>query len=200
MVRDDKESRVAGIGDFGQQIAKTLDIGVVERRVDFVQDTDRCGIGQEHAEQQGNCGQRLFATGQERHDLQLLARWAGHDFQAGFKRVVGLGQGQIGPPAAEQFYEQFLEMVVDRFEGRHQSFPAFAVELANALAQAGYRGDQVIAFALHRIDLGFQFLRLDFGAQVDRAHIVPLANLPHHLCLDGFRIRQFFVFGDIGFP
>ena len=80
-----------------QQIAEALDIGVVERRVDFVEHADRRRIGQEHREDQRHRRQRLLAARQQRQGLRLLARRAGEDFEPGFQRIVGLDEVAVPP-------------------------------------------------------------------------------------------------------
>ena len=47
-----KPLEIETVLDVGIQIAEALDIGIVERRVDFVEHADRRWIGQEHREDQ----------------------------------------------------------------------------------------------------------------------------------------------------
>ena len=60
-----------------EQVAEAVDVGVVERRVDFVEHADRRGIGEEQREDQRDRGQRLLAARQQRERLQPLARRLG---------------------------------------------------------------------------------------------------------------------------
>ena len=51
-------------GDIVEQVAEAFDIGVVEGRVDFVEDAERRRAGAEHREQKRQRRERLFAARQ----------------------------------------------------------------------------------------------------------------------------------------
>ena len=85
---DGDEARVGLLAHLFEEIAEAFDIVVVERGVHFVQHADGRRIGEEHREDERHGGQRLFATGQKRHGLRLLAGRAGDDFKAGFQRII----------------------------------------------------------------------------------------------------------------
>ena len=57
---DDQEAGSGGVGALAEQGAEPVDIGVVERRVDLVEDADRCGIGEKNREDQRERRQRLL--------------------------------------------------------------------------------------------------------------------------------------------
>ena len=141
------------------QGAEAVDIGVVQRRVDLVQHADRRRVGQEDGEEQGQRGQRLLAAREQREHLQPLARRARHDLEPGLQRIVVLGQGQMGTPAAEQPGEQLLEMLVDHLEGGQQPLAPLAVEAGDALAQPGDGADQIAALVLQAGELGLDLRR-----------------------------------------
>ena len=56
IVGDDDEALLGGGGHFVHQIAETLDIVTVERRIDFVEHADRRRISQEHGKDQRHAG------------------------------------------------------------------------------------------------------------------------------------------------
>src|SRR3546814_7703611 len=93
----------------------------------------------------GERRQRLLAARQQRHDLQALARRARHDLQAGGQRILGFGELQVRPAAAEEAHEELLEVGVHRLEGRQEAFSSLAVQAGDALAQAGDGVHQVAA-------------------------------------------------------
>src|SRR3546814_6676863 len=78
-------------------------------------------MGEEHAEQQGERRQRLLAARQQRHDLQALARRARHDLQAGGQRILGFGELQVRPAAAEEAHEELLEVRSEEHTSELQS-------------------------------------------------------------------------------
>ena len=89
------DDQVAGVGFARhrvEQVAEAFDIGIVERRIDFVEHTDRRRVGQEQSEDQRDCGQRLFAARQQGQRLQLLARRLGENLEACFQRIVAVDQ------------------------------------------------------------------------------------------------------------
>src|SRR3984893_3615576 len=98
---DSEKARLGLAAHIVEKIAKTFDIGVVERRIHFVENANRRRIGKKDREDQRQRGQRLFATGQKSHDLRLFPWWPGEDFEPGFKRIVGFDQLKLGRAAAE---------------------------------------------------------------------------------------------------
>ena len=61
-MRHHQEAR-AGLADhIFQQGTETIDIGVIERRVHFVEHADRCRVAHEHREDERECRQRLLAA------------------------------------------------------------------------------------------------------------------------------------------
>ena len=174
----DQEAGAALLGDVLDQGAEPVDIVVVERRIDLVENADRRRIGQEYREQQGDRRERLLAAGEQRQALEPLARRARHDFQAGIERVVRFGQRQMGAAAAVEAGEQGLEMPVDGVEGVEEPRPAFAVQGGDRPAEPLDRADQVVALGLVFLDPFAEFLRFLLGAVVDRAHAVALAQQP----------------------
>ncbi len=67
-------------------------------------------------------------------------------------------------------------MAVDLAEHLGQALAALAVEVAEAAAQLGDGGAELVPLAHDGRDLRFQRLRLDLGAEVHRAHLVALAG------------------------
>ena len=67
---DDDELGLARVR--AQQLEEPVDVEVVERRLDLVEDVERARTGEEHREQERERGHRLLATGQQRQPLHLL--------------------------------------------------------------------------------------------------------------------------------
>ena len=129
------ESGCGRVGDFADEVAEPVDIGVVEWCVDLVQYADRRGIGQESREQESERGQRLLAARGPR--TAASCRRARHDFEPGGERVVIVDQAQLRLAAAEQLCEQLGEMAVELLEGRSQPLAHFAVERADLTEAIG---------------------------------------------------------------
>jgi len=77
--------------------------------------------------------------------------------------------------AVEQMGEQLAEGGVDRVERRQQPGAALAVQLRDAMAQAGDGGLQIVLFGGELGALGLDLGRVLLGAQVDRAQRLALA-------------------------
>jgi hypothetical protein len=98
---DGNKARLGFAAHIFEKIAEAFDIGVVERRVHFVENANRRRIGKKDREDQRHRGKRLFAAGQQGHDLRLFAWRMDEDFETGFKRIVGFDQLKLGRAAAE---------------------------------------------------------------------------------------------------
>ena len=85
LVRDDDELRA--VGEAAQEREEAVDVEVVERGLDLVEDVERARPGEEDGEQERERGQRLLAAGQQRQALGRLAGGRDLDLDAG-----------VGPP------------------------------------------------------------------------------------------------------
>src|SRR5215207_1777872 len=97
LVRDDDELRA--VGEAAQQRQEAVDVEVVERRLDLVEDVERARPGEEDREQEGERGHRLLAARQQRQPLRRLAR--GRDLDLDAHAVLGrgfLGLGRLLDP------------------------------------------------------------------------------------------------------
>ena len=125
---DRDEARVGLLAHRVEQIAKALDIGVVERGVHLIEHADRRRIGQEHREDERHRGQRLFAAGQQRHGHGLLAGRARKNVEPRLQGIIAFDELQFRRAAVEQQREQLLEMGVHLVEGGEQPFAPFLVQ------------------------------------------------------------------------
>ena len=146
---------------------EAADVGLVQRRVHFVQQTERRGIQLEDREHQRHRGHRLLAAGQQRDVGHALAGRTGHDRDAGVEQILA-GEFEIGVTAAEQARIEFLHAGVDAVEGVLEAAAGFAVDLADRFFQRFQRGAEV---QILRVEI-FLALRgfgvfLD-GGQIDR--------------------------------
>lgn len=62
VVGDDQETRVCPAGHFVEKVTEAGDVRVIKWGIDFVEHTDRRGVGQEDREDQRQRRQRLFTT------------------------------------------------------------------------------------------------------------------------------------------
>jgi hypothetical protein len=111
VVRDEEE--LGMVGHALDHAAEALGIGVVQGRVDLVEQAERRRVQAEHREHQRRRGQSLLAAGQQVDGRVLLARRLGHHLHAGVEDFVA-GHHEPGLAAAEQDREQFREMLLTR--------------------------------------------------------------------------------------
>src|SRR5260370_31208303 len=72
IVGDDDELRLAAhVADEAREAA---DVRLVERRVDFVEDTERAGLIAENSDEQRERGHGLLAPGEQKNGLETLSR------------------------------------------------------------------------------------------------------------------------------
>ena len=83
---DDDE--LGAVDEAVQHFDEAVDVGFVERGVEFVEHAERAGFDHIDREQQGDGGHRAFAAGKQGDGLEFFAGRFGGDFDAGFERVA----------------------------------------------------------------------------------------------------------------
>ena len=173
VVGDDDELRL--VGEAPERVGEAPDVGLVERRVDLVEDAERDRPDLEHGEQQGDRRQGPLAARQHRERLGLLARWPGDDLDAGRAQVGRVGQRQLGEAAAEELLEAVREGALERGERRPEPIRDHRVELGDQVAGADDGGPQVGCLRLERLESRPERRVLIDGVRVDRAELVEAA-------------------------
>ena len=192
MVGDDQKPRVRTPDHFIQQIAEPRDIGIIQRRIDLIEHTDRRRIGQKYRKDQRQGGQRLLAPGQQRQGAEFLARRLAHDFKPGLKRIITFHHHQIGLTAAKKVLEQKAKVAVDLFKGGQQPLAAFAVKAGNTVAQGFDRLFQIILFLGQFLMLLLYLFGIFFGPKVHSAQCIALPSQPDHISFYCRRRGHFF--------
>ncbi|MPM66172.1 hypothetical protein SDC9_113079 [bioreactor metagenome] len=145
VVTDEEELR--SLRHAGHQLGIAFGIGVVQRRIHLVQQTERRGVELENRKHQGDGGQCLFAARQQVNRLVLLARWLCNHLHARVQNLVA-GHHQLGLTAAEQLGEHAAEMAVHGLEGARQQGARFGVDLADRVLQRVHRHRQVFGLRI----------------------------------------------------
>ena len=83
-----------------------MEVDVVERGLDLVEQIEGRRAGAEHREQERQRGERTLAAGQQRQSTHVLARGARFDLDPGVEHVVGLREDDPARAAGEQRREQ----------------------------------------------------------------------------------------------
>ena len=100
MVRDEDELRV--VLHAAQHLHEPPDVGIVERRIDLVQQAERARPVLEDAEHQRHRRQRLLAAREQLHVLQPLARRLRDDVDAALERGRSRRADEPRTAAAEE--------------------------------------------------------------------------------------------------
>ena len=124
------EEELGALAHLGDELGIALGVGVVQRRVDFVEQAERRRVQLEDREHQRDRGQRLLAARQQVDGAVLLARRLRHHLHAGVEDLVA-GHHQPRGAAAEQRREHAAEMFVDLVEGLRQQLARFEVDLVD---------------------------------------------------------------------
>src|SRR6185312_15248219 len=103
-----------------QHAHEAADVLVVQRTIDFVQETERARLGEEDAEQERQCDQRALARGQEMNALRALAAGRRMNLDVAVEGGVRVLEAELALAAAEQGHEDVVEVLADLRERREE--------------------------------------------------------------------------------
>ena len=109
-----------------QIIGKTRNIDFVERRLDFIQQTERRRIDLHNREINGNGNECFFSAGKQFQIRDNLSGRLHGNIDAGIEDILRVAQGKRGCPAAKQFFENFCKVPVDFLEPLQKNIPHFS--------------------------------------------------------------------------
>src|SRR6185295_14934077 len=112
--------------------------GVVERRVDLVEQAERRRVELEQRAHQRDRGERLLAARKEMDARVSLARRVRHHLYPGIEDLFA-GHEELRLAAAEEHGEQRAEMAVHAVEGLAQQLAGLAVDAPDGVLQRLHR-------------------------------------------------------------
>src|SRR5690554_1060751 len=127
IVRNEKKLRL--LAHAADQVCISFRVGVIQWRVDLVEQAKWRGVQLEQRKHQRRGGQRLFAPGQQVDSAVALAGRLSHDLHTRIQDLVA-GDNKLGLPAAKKLGEQLAKMMVDRIEGSLQQLARLAIDVA----------------------------------------------------------------------
>ena len=168
-MRDNDELRICR--EVLQIRSKSIYVCIVERRFDFVENTEGHRLGFQDSEQNRNRSQSTFAARQQGNLRQLLTRRTSHDFYACRKGifhpfVVDL---KFRFTAAKQFFKGRLEVFVEIIEPCVEDTEHFIADLFQYRLQVVNRLLQVVTLPYHFITTGAFFVVFFHSVGVHRA-------------------------------
>ncbi|MPN64428.1 hypothetical protein SDC9_212200 [bioreactor metagenome] len=96
-------------GEFLDEIGIAVDIGIVQRGLDFIEEAERGRLHAQNREGQRNGRQDLLPAGEQIDVLEFLARGLHVDVDAA-RQDIAFGQNQLGCAAVEELMERILEI------------------------------------------------------------------------------------------
>ena len=158
-----------------EQPEQPAQVHVVERGLHLVHHIERRRPRPEDRHQHRDRGQRLLAAGQQRQPLDLLARRASLDLDAGGQHVVGIGQQQPALATGEQRRKHFAELAFHVGVGLGEHLQDARVDVVDDV-------EQILAGRLDVLELGGQEVvallqrgELLQRKRIDAAQLVELA-------------------------
>src|SRR5215211_7156593 len=109
VVRDDDELCVRL--EFVEHPYEPPDVRVIERRVDFIQQTKRARLRQKYPEQKRQSYESPLATGQQVNSLCALSPWRRVNLDVTLERALRILQSEVAFATAEQCHEDLAEVL-----------------------------------------------------------------------------------------
>ena len=101
-----------------QGIHKTSDVTIIQRRIQFVKQTEGRGFNQEDGKEQRHRRHGAFATREQANRLRLLSGRTGNDVNTAFQRIFRIFQeDQPRFAAMEETGKHLFKVRVGPFEG-----------------------------------------------------------------------------------
>src|SRR5437588_9125700 len=169
MVRDEDELRVGRHRN--NFVGETPDVRFVERCIDLVEQTERRRPIMKYSQDQCEGGHRLFTAREKEHILQTLARWLRDYVYTGFKFVVRVNQTHLATAAAEEFLEQFAEVLIDLLKRVAEPFARTTLDLAQRFLSCRDAFGDVVALRSQKREALVCFGKLFEGHHVYRAKV-----------------------------
>ena len=170
VVGDDDELGV--LEEAFKDVEEAVDVGFVQRGVQFVQQAKGAGLDLVNGEEQGDGGHGLFAAGEQADVLQAFAGRAGDDVDAAFEDVGLVGEVEVGVAAGKDFLEKQAEVVADALEGLEEHFAGLGVDAVEDFVELGFGLDEVVVLAGEELEALFGFSAFFDGDEVDGADAV----------------------------
>ncbi len=169
VVGHDQKSRLCFLGHILQQSTKPLDIGVIQRRIDLIENAERCGLAAEGSKNKRQRRQCLLTTREKRQGRELLAGRLGKDLQSGLEWVIAADQPQMRLPTVEHAAEQRLEVSVNLDKNRLKPLAPLFFQHIDRAAQTTDGRSQFFMFAHQMIGLAARLAIFFLRQKIDGA-------------------------------
>src|SRR5450759_964080 len=137
IVRDEDELRL--LGQLHEERREAVDVRLVERGVDFVEDAERRRLVLEDRDEERDGRERLLAAREEADRLVPLARGLRHDLETRVERIALVQQMHRGRAAVEEALEHLAEVEVHGGERLLKALRRREVDRLDRLENLGER-------------------------------------------------------------
>ena len=142
--------------ELAKYVHESADVRVIQRGIDFVQNTERTGAALEDRQQQRHGCQRLLSTAQQRNTAKFLAGRASHHVNRTFQYIFRVFQNQVGFATAEQLAKQLPEIAANDLEGLDEHPLALNINTSHDVSQGVASGFQVRQLHVQPLKPSFQ--------------------------------------------
>jgi len=168
------EQKLGCLRKAAQQPEETVNVGIVQRGIDFIQDAKRAGLEQVEGKQERNGDQGLFAAGELLQQLWALPARLGKDLNRGFQWVT-LPEAQIRFVAlAEKEAKEPLEVAAHLLEGIPEALHGNCVGLGNDALKRLRRLLQIGILPLQELEPFGELLVFVQCTEIDRFELLQL--------------------------
>src|SRR5262249_35931678 len=118
-----------------QHVHEAADVRVVEWRVHLVEETERAGLREEDAEEEGQRDERALTTREQVNALRAFAARRRVNLDVAVEWRGGILQTHVALAAAEQRHEDLAEVLADLRERGQKELARRVVDLADGLLE-----------------------------------------------------------------
>src|SRR5713226_3544443 len=191
VMRDDDELRQ--VFELGEQMHVAAHIGIVQRRIDFVQQTERARLREEDGKQERDRHEGPLAGGEQMDPLGPLAAGRGVDLDLALERLVLVREPYVTLASPEQRLKDGAEVLAHLAERLEEQGLRRLVDLAGGLLQRVARGHEIVPLGHEELEPLRLVRVLVDRERVHRPHRVDrraerLALLAQPLELSGHRV------------
>src|SRR5262249_29626067 len=137
-----------------------VDVSLVERGVNFVENAERAGLALEDRQEQRNGRHCLFAPRKERNAAQLFSGRAGDHVDAALQDVIGVFEDDVSLAPAKELAEQLFEVLADLRKAVEKNASALDVDAADDFLEGAFGFDQVLKLAGEAHITGLELVEL----------------------------------------
>src|SRR5581483_1018752 len=129
------KDNLRGFTHLTNELIKTTDIGVVQRRVDFIQHAERTRTNEEQGKGKTQRRKRLLTTGEELQRTQPLPRRLHRNLDATLGEVLSISEFHLSLSPFHESRIDFTKLGVHQLKGLAEAFARLTVQFRDSTLQ-----------------------------------------------------------------